>query len=306
LRSPYRTFKRLMQSLRPGMIGCLRAGTYGSPNSFNDFRSSGTSRARITLRSYPGETATIQGYTGIDGSYVKFASLKIDNTNTFRGGSDCGGRYASFTLAGSNIVLDHNEITASDISRSSNGIYITGDNEIIRYNKIHSVGACQSFDHGIYVASSDNFKIEWNCIYDCRAGWGIQLFPSASHGRIDHNTIDGCGAGITISGDGNETSRNNRIDHNLITKSIGFGRNNHGTAIAGCCNGSPQGNLVTANMFWANAGGSFDNYVGRSYVARGNVSGNPRYANRAAKDFRAQASRAKKLGLWNGGARQRR
>src|SRR5919197_1457936 len=75
LRSPYRTFKRLMQSLRPGMIGCLRAGTYGSPNSFNDFRSSGTSRARITLRSYPGETATIQGYTGIDGSYVKFATL---------------------------------------------------------------------------------------------------------------------------------------------------------------------------------------------------------------------------------------
>jgi hypothetical protein len=55
-------------------------------------------------------------------------------------------------------------------------------------------------------------------------------------------------------------------------------------------------------MFWRNAGGSFDNYVGRSYLARDNVSTNPRYVNRAAKDFRVRARRAKKLGLWNGGA----
>lgn len=301
-RSPYRTLHRLIESLRPGMVGCLRAGTYGSPSMFNEFSRSGRPGARITLRSYPGERATIQGYTAIDGSYVTFSHLKIDNTNTFRDGDDCGGRYASLTLAGSNIALKHNEITASDISRSSNGMYIIGDNENISFNKIHGVGACQPFDHGIYVAHSSNFKIEFNWIYDCREGWGIQLFPDAADGLIRHNIINGCGSGITISGEGSETSHHNRIDHNLITNSVGFGRFNEGTGIAGCCAGSPNGNLVIQNMFWRNAGGSFDKYVGRSYLARDNVSANPRYVNRAAKDFRVRASRAKKLGLWNGGA----
>jgi Right handed beta helix region len=305
-RSPYRTFERLVQSLRPGMVGCLRAGTYGSPSTFNEFTKSGTSTARITLQSYPGETATIQGYTAIDGSYVTFANLRIDNTNTFKGGSLCGGRYASFTLAGSNIVLDHNEITASDISQSSNGILVSGNNANVRFNKIYGVGICESFDHGIYVARSRNFKIESNWIYDCRAGWGIHLWPYGTNGRIRHNIIDACGAGVTIGGTGDETSRGNRIDHNLITKSVGFSRNNRGTAVAGCCSSSPYGNLVARNMFWRNAGGSFDNYVGRSYVGRDNVSANPRYVNRAAKDFRVRAPRARKLGLWNGVARHRR
>jgi hypothetical protein len=291
-----------VESLRPGMVGCLRAGTYGSPSMSNGFSRSGTPGARITLRSYPGERATLQGYTAIGGSYVTFSHLKIDNTNTFRFGDECGGRYESLTLAGSNIVLKHNEITASDTSHSSNGIYIIGDNENVSFNKIHGVGACQRFDHGIYVAHSRNFKIEFNWIYDCREGWGIQLFPDAASGRIRHNIIDGCGSGITISGGDSETSNHNLIDHNLITNSVGFGRSNEGTAIAGCCTSSPNGNLVIQNMFWRNAGGSFDKYVGRSYLAHDNVSANPRYVNRAAKDFRVRASRAKKLGLWNGGA----
>jgi Right handed beta helix region len=304
-RSPYRSLRRLMESLRPGMVGCLRRGNYGSQSTFNDFERSGTSSARITLRNYPGERATVRGYTAIDGSYVTFAHLKIDNTNTVRFGHSCGGRYESLTLAGSNIVLDHNVITASDLSHSANGMYVTGDNETIRFNKIHHVGACQRFDHGIYVATSHNFNIEFNWIYDCRAGWGIQLFPNATNGRIRHNTIDGCGAGITISGSGDKTSRDNKIDHNLITNSVGF-PTNKGTAIAGCCSDSPYGNLVTGNIFWRNAGGSFDNSVGRSYVARDNVSANPRYVNRVAKDFRVRAYRAKALGLWDGGAGQRR
>jgi hypothetical protein len=301
-RAPYRTLDRLAESLRPGMVGCLRAGTYGSPSTSNDFRRSGTPQARITLRSYPGERATLQGYTAIDGSYVTFSHLKIDNTNTFGIGGECGGRYESFTLAGSNIVLKHNEITASDASHSSNGIYIIGNNENISFNKIHDVGACQRFDHGVYVAHSRNFKIEFNWIYNCRDGWGIQLFPDAAGGRIRHNIIDGCGSGITISGDDGETSQRNLIDHNLITNSVGLQSSNEGTAIAGCCASSPNGNLVIQNMFWRNAGGSFDNYLGRSYLARDNVSANPRYVNRAAKDFRVRAPRAKKLGLWNGGA----
>jgi copper-binding protein NosD len=307
VRAPYRTLKRLVTSLRPGMVGCLRAGTYGGPSVYTDFDRSGTRSARITLRSYPGEKATLAGYIEVEGDYVNFTNLKVDNSNTFIGGSDCGGRSQSFTLSGSNIILDHDEFTASNPSLSSNGIYVEGNNEIIRFNKIHGVGTCNGHDHGIYVATSRNFRIEYNWIFDCRKGWGIQLFPNARDGRIRHNIIDGCGSGVTISdGDGDHKSSDNGIDHNLITNSVGLRGFNDGTAIAGCCAHSPDGNLVARNIFWKNAGGPFDDYVGRSYVARENVSANPRYANRAAKDFRVRASRAKNLGLWDGAAQRRR
>jgi parallel beta-helix repeat protein len=307
-RSPYRTVRRLVESLRPGMVGCLRAGKYGGVSYSSDMNRSGTSNARITLRSYPGERATLQGAINVDGNWITLTKLKIDVTTTPQGGTnDCGGpNYGNLILAGSNIVLDHNEISASNQRQSGNGVYVTGSNEVIRFNRIHNVGACNGYDHGIYVASSHHFRIEYNWIYDCRAGWGIQLFPNATDGRIRHNIIDGCGSGITISGSGDNTSRNNLIDHNLITNSVGFGRDNTGTAVAGCCNDTPDGNLVTRNMFWGNADGAFDSYVGRSYIARHNISVNPRYVNRAAKDFRVRSSRAKKLGLWNGGAQPRR
>jgi Right handed beta helix region len=306
-RSPYRTFRRLVESLRPGMVGCLRAGKYGDASYSSDINRSGTSNARITIRSYPGERATLQGAITVAGNWITLTRLKIDVTTTPQGGTnDCGGPiYGNLTLAGSNIVLDHNEISASNQRHSGNGVYVTGSNEDIRFNKIHNVGACNGHDHGIYVASSHHFKIESNWIYDCRVGWGIHLFPNATDGRIQHNIIDGCGSGITISGSDVDTSRDNWIDHNLITNSVGFGRDNSGTAVAGCCNDTPEGNVVTRNMFWGNVGGAFDRYAGRSYIARDNISLNPRYANRAAKDFRVRASRAKKLGLWNGGAQPR-
>src|SRR5205085_10751912 len=56
---PYATAQRLVRSLQPGDTGCLRDGTYSE-----DLRiSSGGNGddSRVTLTSYPGERATLDG-----------------------------------------------------------------------------------------------------------------------------------------------------------------------------------------------------------------------------------------------------
>ncbi len=55
---------------------------------------SGSRGKAITIRSYPGEAATLRGYVMIVGSYVTLARLRIDGSNTFytqhpRRGSPC-------------------------------------------------------------------------------------------------------------------------------------------------------------------------------------------------------------------------
>src|SRR5205085_12180876 len=58
---PYRTPRKLLASLRPGESGCLRRGVYASPTRFT------SSTRSLTLRSYPGERATLHGRLWIRG-----------------------------------------------------------------------------------------------------------------------------------------------------------------------------------------------------------------------------------------------
>jgi len=295
LRFPYRTFERLAQSLRPGMIGCLRGGIYGD-RSTQSIRRGGRPGRRITIRGYPHEHATVAGSVFIfdHADYVTISHIRI------KGASDAQAddKPLALEIWGRRFILEDSVVTNQSTGRS--GILIKGDEALIRRNRIHDVGSNFGYDHGIYVAESHNFKIERNWIYDCRIGWGIHLYPHAVRGLVARNIIDGCGSGITIGGDGELSSRDNRIEHNLISNSVGLGRFNPGTAVAGCCDQSTNGNVVIGNVFWANRGGAFDGYRGQSYVARRNSASNPRYVNRARKDFRVRGRRARALGLWNG------
>jgi chitodextrinase len=277
--------------LSPGDVGCLRGGTYGGASVYSDFTKSGSSSAPITLQSYPGETATLQGYNAIDGSYVTFTKLKIDNTNTFTGSSECGGRYESFTLAGSNIVLDHNEITASDISHSSNGVYVTGSNEEIRFNKIHGVGACQNFDHGIYVGHGAGTQIRGNWIWNIPHGWGVQVYPSSSGVHAYSNVIDRAQNGFVLC----STGSNNLIEHNVVANSIG----GPGALTSGCGpQASSTGNVVSNNDQWNNPGG-LGSVSGITYS--GNISADPGFVDTASNDYKTlSTSPLLSWSIWNG------
>jgi nitrous oxidase accessory protein NosD len=278
------------------MVGCIRAGTYGDRSTVQEIDRSGLRGRRIVITGYGKERPTIAGAVFVSdrADYVTLRHVAVEGSNNLHP----NGSPQAMEVWGRHFILEDSTVTNRNAAVS--GIIVKGDGAVIRRNKIHDVGDDFGYDHGIYVSTSRNFKIEYNWIYDCHAGWGIQLYPNAAHGRISHNIIDGCGSGIEIGSDGDQASHENRIDHNLITNSIGLGHFNQGTGIAGCCGRDPGGNLVIKNLFWRNVGGAFDGYVGKSYSVGKNFSSNPRYFNRAAKDFRVKAGVARALGLWNG------
>ena len=77
--APLRTAQALVDSLRAGETGCLRGGVYTEWRV--QFSAAGTPTQPITLRSYPGERATVAaGYVyvphGTD--FVSVSDLEID------------------------------------------------------------------------------------------------------------------------------------------------------------------------------------------------------------------------------------
>ena len=55
--NPWRTAQKLADSLTPGQTGCLRGGVYTEDVTATQ---DGNSGARITVRSWPGETAALR------------------------------------------------------------------------------------------------------------------------------------------------------------------------------------------------------------------------------------------------------
>ncbi|MDQ6806976.1 MAG: hypothetical protein M3065_18905, partial [Actinomycetota bacterium] len=82
LTNPFATPQRLLQTLGAGQSGCLRRGKYFGDVRFND---SGSLGAPITLRSFPGERATLAGgyvYVPTGSDYVTLENLHIDGSGT--------------------------------------------------------------------------------------------------------------------------------------------------------------------------------------------------------------------------------
>src|SRR5262249_20259065 len=129
-------------ALSSGAVGCVHSGSYGNSSDGFDLTKSGTASAPITLQSVPGDKSTLSGWWALDGSYITVKNVKFDESTNQRGAScDSSGiaRPQSFTIAGSNDLIDHNEFTASTQSLSSNGMYVTGSNTEVRFNKIHDL-----------------------------------------------------------------------------------------------------------------------------------------------------------------------
>src|SRR5205085_894123 len=76
--APFATAQRLVDSHGPGDVGCLRQGTYRENLTVNH-GGSGES-ARVVLRSYDGERATVSGrlYVPDRANYVTIEGLDLD------------------------------------------------------------------------------------------------------------------------------------------------------------------------------------------------------------------------------------
>jgi hypothetical protein len=282
------------------MTGCLRGGTYGGFSVQTNITRGGTSAARVTITSFPGERATVQGFVYVAPSapFVTVSNIAFQGNNNFW--PSAGGTGAQpLIVDADDFILEDSDYSNAN---SGNGVLLReGARAIVRRNRIHDVGSNSAYDHGIYISHAKDFQVLNNWIYDCRAGWGIHLYSDADRGVIRGNVIDGCGAGITFSAYNAEASQDNLFEHNIVSNSLGHA-NNPGFALSGWFNSAvPTGNVARDNVFYNNAAGSYDETLGTSYAASRNVVSNPLYVNRAAKDFRlSPGSPAAAYGIWDG------
>jgi hypothetical protein len=293
LASPYRTAQKLVSSLSAGDTGCLRAGTYSS-NQTVTFSQSGTSTAPITVRSYPGERATIQGRLVVadTANWVQVEELDLDGSTApaCSSGSTCA-ILPSPTVHGDDVTFAHNDVT-----NHHKGICLLlgtpGSGRAYRTkivsNHIHDCGRIPStnYDHGIYNESSTGAQILNNWIYD-NVDRGVKLSPDSQYAVVRGNVIDGNGEGLNFGGLNGVASSNNTVDHNVISDSV-IRWNVESYWPSGTLPGT--GNVVYSNCVYAtNANSYYDTGGGIAstpgYSAYNNTIANPQFVNRAGKDF---------------------
>jgi parallel beta-helix repeat protein len=276
-RRPYRTAQRLVRSLARGnAVGCLRRGVYRGDVTI--------SRSRVTLRSRPGERATIVGRMRIEDSanFVTVTRLRLDGRNS--SGLPSPSVYGDDALFRRvNVTNGHTEICFLLGSSERGRAYRTS----IVQSRIHDCGELPptNLDHGIYVARAMGTRIVGNLIYD-NADRGIKLGPDAQRSLVRRNIIDGNGTGITFSGDEASASSDNVVEHNVIANSqTRWNVESFFPSMLG------SGNLATGNCVWASnpddyyrSNGGIENPPD-GFSAADNVVARPRYADRDATDF---------------------
>lgn len=275
-RKPFRTPQRLARVLRPGQVGCLRAGVYETSSEFV----LDLARGRITIRSYPGERATIVGIVQVRPSAVgaRLAGLNIIGT---------GGRNTVKVYA-ADVVLEDNDVTNEWRGRSclllGNREVGSADRPVVRRNRFHECGDLNrgNLDHAIYAAQTADGLITEN-LFRHSAAYSIQFYPNAQRTVFSHNIVDGdepsVRGGVVFGGDGDTASGANRVEFNVIAYARTF---NVGTAWSHGEAG--EGNLVRSNCLWGARLG--DIRAGAGLVVESNLTADPGFEARAVGSFR--------------------
>jgi hypothetical protein len=284
---PYATVGKLANSLRPGQTGCLRAGVYRGRVKV---RTGGRRGAPTTIRSAPGERATVRGRLHVANSanHVVVRQLYLDGRSRTR--------LPSPTVNGNNIVFRDNDVT----TRNTTICFLLGSDRygrarrtLIERNRIHHCGKLPptNHHHGIYVEASQGVRITGNWIYD-NADRGVQLFPDARHTYVAHNVIDGNGEGIVFS----RRSAHNVVEHNSISNSL-VRYNVEDFELRG------TGNVARRNCLWsARHAGNAGVSPGIEVQLYDNLVVEPAYADRVRKDFRVRPGSS--CFSWSAGTRR--
>jgi hypothetical protein len=303
---------RLDRALAPGQTGCLRAGTYGDTGTTHRIDRDGSAAGRITLTSYPGETATVAGWVVIEASYTTVSHLRIDGSNTlykYTAGTNSACRVDSgssqaLVIAGANNVLEYNDYFQSNPAIRGNGIGVgwwgRPDNTIIRFNKIHDVGRCEAYDHLVYLEGGNNVQIYDNWMWNDPHGRGVQLYTHPTNARIHANVIDRAGEGFSVGNEPGDTISGNEIYNNIVANSVGLPwQNITGKMIHDLYGGAPgTGNSFHDNLSFNNPGGIGHTTAVKTY---NNTAADPKFIDAGNHDYRvATTSAAAGWRLWNG------
>jgi parallel beta-helix repeat protein len=282
---------RLLRHLRPGQVGCLRAGTFTEDVKFTR---RGAPGKPVTLRSAPGEGARLVGRLWISrhARYAAVRGLWLDGRNRTN--------LPSPTVNADDVVLAGNDITNERTAICvvlGSDVWGRADRAVVELNRIHGCGVLPATrqQHGLYVAVAREAIVRNNWIYD-NADYGIHLYPDAQGSRIRDNVIYGNGSGVTFSGDGRYASSGNLVEHNVIANSLrGFNVDSWWPP------GGPigKGNVLRGNCLYggvphAAAGSVMAPQVG--FAADGNLVADPQPANpRRGQVLPASASRCREV-----------
>lgn len=216
---PFRSVKTLVDGLGPGQTGCLRSGSYPGPDNGAAVPTPiYLDQANATLRSYPGEHASVDARLEVTGAGAAITELTLDTATL-------NATVTPLKLVGDNSALSYSNVTGHE--RLGTCVQIgTGNTKpsgvVVEHNRIYRCGADgggeNKWDHNIYVSEAQGAIIRWNVLRDNAGGWGVHLYPDADGTLVEHNMIDSDHGGVVFAGDGSGTkSDNNEVRFNSLT-----------------------------------------------------------------------------------------
>ncbi len=260
---PYRTVQRLADSLLPGMVGCLRGGSYRVPRRGYVLRvlRGGRPGAPVTIRSWHGARARLFGTVVVEhrADHVHLVGLDIEGD----GAENTVKVYGARTLIRSSRITNRGRGRSCVILGSEEGG--AAREPVLLRNELYECGdkGEGNKDHAIYAAIVRGGRISRNLITD-PAAYAIQLYPAAVGMRISRNFIDAGDSlrgGIVVGGSDDERAARNTIDHNVIANARTYG------IALGWSGRAGAGNVVRQNCIAGAADGAIQEGPGLEVLA---------------------------------------
>jgi len=292
---PFRTAEHLVNTLKPGEIGCLAPGeVFEEPDQEIFVRARGRPGAPIILQSQPGgPEATIRGriyvckdaprvkcspLVDVEGAHdVVFRRLVLDGRNELRRRQGLSGGVdglPSPTVDGDRVLFDEVRVT----NHSTGPCFIVGSvlgygttfGTEIRRSRIFGCGRTARIlqpamlDQALSIEGARRTWIHDNLIHD-NADNGVYFYSDAQDSLVEHNVIDRNGRGLRFDGGTDFQGRpvhpdGNRIRRNVISNSrLNYPEQEH-WQVEGQGTGDPQpwGNTVTGNCLFHPRGRNFE------------------------------------------------
>ena len=284
--APFRTVQRLADSLDAGETGCLRAGTYDKRQDGGyvlRFRDGGRAGAPVTVKSYPGERAKLEGtvYVPKKAPHVTVRDLDIDGRARW-----IEGEPVTVKITAAGVTFQGNRLTnrrlKSCLILGSNSGFGAAVRPVVRDNVFRDCGdpAHDLQDHAIYAENVSDGLITGN-VFSGTAGFAIHLYPNARRNRVTRNVMVDNGGGVIVAGDEDHSSSDNVIERNVIAGSRKaenitlYWEGRAGT-----------GNVARGNCLVPGRGGNADG--GRGLALAGNVVARPEFVDPESGDYRLE------------------
>jgi len=252
LAAPWKSLAKA-NTLQPGQVLYLRAGTHGARGTTFSFSSNGTAAAPITVAGYPGDSRPVLlGHVRMAGQYIRLSNVILDGPTGNVGGPGPNGEAILLAITGSHSEFSYSEVRHDYWHAGIAAVDLVSDYRLIG-NYIHDNGGNNgnynddqwNTSHGAYLSPS-SYGLIANNIFEHNDAKGISARHDANHLLIVNNTFVGNGRyGIAIV----EQSHDIIVANNVVQNNGVMGKSGGGTYFEG-----PGPYRQINNVYWNNNG----------------------------------------------------